>query len=436
MCVCLRHKPVGRWKPLAYSIKRMYAPLQVQVFQDGNKVKVFLVNDHVTPVRTTMYVSLLSLDHNSTVCGPSNRPARSPATASVLKQDFEVPANFAAEAWSTAILTLLRNRPGCTVASCYVSVIAVAKPNQVGAGEVSEAQLWLVPLKDIDFPNPELSLSNFRLGADQPPIDDSLPELQTATKPNPMRSLLSQGAGVAADVAQSTDRRYRSRIRSGGGVSESTSAPDAVQFKRKSVMHAGPIAAPPQHQGEQPEVPAQQPDAGDNQPASEQPPINNQQPSTPVVQPPTSNDDPLLDEEPQGPVQLQPAPAPINPPKQSQPPPPPGTPITFTLSAQRPAALTNLLTNYRGRFSDDAFTAVHPCSPRTITFYPHASEGGITAEDFAADLQVESLFDHQYGKPEAKAKTGGAASVASFKVQLGRTSPASLKAAAGRMRPN
>jgi hypothetical protein len=94
---------------------------------------------------------------------------------------------------------------------------------------------------------------------------------------------------------------------------------------------------------------------------------------------------------------------------------PAGTPISFTLSSNRPAAQTNLLTKFRGRFSDDAFTALHPCTPKTITFYPHVSAGSISPEEFEADLKVESLFDHQYGKPEVRKPKGGAAAVAAVK---------------------
>jgi hypothetical protein len=63
------------------------------------------------------------------------------------------------------------------------------------------------------------------------------------------------------------------------------------------------------------------------------------------------------------------------------------------MSGNRPAALTQLLTKYRGRFSDDAFSAVHPCEPKTITFYPHVSVGPLAPEDLAADLKVRGGVD-------------------------------------------
>jgi hypothetical protein len=72
--------------------------------------------------------------------------------------------------------------------------------------------------------------------------------------------------------------------------------------------------------------------------------------------------------------------------------------VSFILKSNRPAVLTNFNTNIKGRFSDDAFTALHPCQPQKITFYPHASVGQLTAAQLMADLTAESLFDHQYGQ--------------------------------------
>jgi hypothetical protein len=74
------------------------------------------------------------------------------------------------------------------------------------------------------------------------------------------------------------------------------------------------------------------------------------------------------------------------------------TPVSFILRSNRPAALTQFNTKIKGRFSDDAFTALHPCQPQTITFYPHASVGQLTPAQLMADLTAESLFDHQYGQ--------------------------------------
>jgi hypothetical protein len=323
-------------------MKRMYAPLQVQAFQDGTNVRVFLVNDRVTPVMTTVYVSLLSLEQNSTSC-PANRGWHSFGVAPVLRTDYQVLPNFASEVWSTRLATLLRTRPGCTEKTCYIQVTAVAKPSQPGAGEVSETQLWLVPLKDITFPDPELRLSNFRVG-----LPDTVGTAALPGRPrHGTRQLLAEDDKVDNEVEEAAIQAHRTSKKKSEDKEHHTAndrvssgAPEPVIKKiqpkdRSDAVHGGSSASI---------VPKRQAAA-------------------------------------------------------------PGTPITFTLTATRTAALTNLLTKYRGRFSDDVFNALHPCTPKTITFYPHASAGPITAEDLASDLKVESLFDHQYDV--AAAKRGG-----------------------------
>jgi hypothetical protein len=72
--------------------------------------------------------------------------------------------------------------------------------------------------------------------------------------------------------------------------------------------------------------------------------------------------------------------------------------VSFVVKSNKPAVLTNFNTKIKGRFSDDAFTALHPCQPRKITFYPHASVGELAPAQLKADLTAESLFDHQYGQ--------------------------------------
>jgi hypothetical protein len=72
--------------------------------------------------------------------------------------------------------------------------------------------------------------------------------------------------------------------------------------------------------------------------------------------------------------------------------------VSFVLKSNRPAALTQFNTKIKGRFSDDAFTALHPCQPQKVTFYPAASVDQLTPAQLMADLTAESLFDHQYGQ--------------------------------------
>eukprot|EP00878_Enallax_costatus_P012963 GHUV01013537.1.p1 GENE.GHUV01013537.1~~GHUV01013537.1.p1 ORF type:complete len:273 (-),score=54.69 GHUV01013537.1:1855-2673(-) len=256
----------GRWKPLAYAVKRMYAPLQAQVIQEGNYTKVFVVNDHIVPVTIAVNMQLKSLTDNISTCQqkaqqpdvPTSPIAVPGADATI---EATVPAGFASQVLATETSEILATLPGCTKTMCYLDVTVTRKNYGLldAQPEVSEAQMFFVPLKDIDLPDPGLNISGFQQ--------------------------------VPASVNSSDN--------SSGNLSD---------------------------------------------------------------------------------------------------------PVSFTVSASRPAVLTYLNTKYRGRFSDDAFTALHPCRPKQITFYPHSSVQGLTAHDLAADLTVESMFDHQFGTAAAPAR--------------------------------
>lgn len=294
--------------------------------------------------------------------------------------------------YAAPIDTLLASHPGCTPTSCYISVTAVAKPDagewrQAGAGEVSEGQLWLVPLKDIDFPDPGLRLSNFQVGAAATAATVAAPApgaAAVAASGLPARALLAdedededEEEEDDADDSEQGDAKAETQAdkqhkKAGGSTAHGATDSSKKTFPRASRTFRSRFSS-----------------------GAPKPPV-------PVAsQKPAKN----LRERLHGGSAPEPSMVP------SKVVLPAGTPLSFTLSAQRPAALTQFLTNYRGRFSDDAFTAVHPCQPRTITFYPHVSAGPITAEELAADLKVESLFDHQYGKPAAARKVQGGGGV-------------------------
>lgn len=250
----------------------MYAQLQAQVFQDGNYTKVFVVNDHTVPVTVSVNMRLRTLADNNTCQQGSSKPDVPIAAIAVPNADITIestiPPGFASQVLAAETAEILTTIPGCTRATCYLDVTVtrkVAEPSKVQS-EISEAQLFFVPLKDIDLPNPGLNISGFKQVQPQ-----------------------SQGG---ADVNSSQNLSGNS-----------------------------------------------------------------------------------------------------------------SDPVTFTLTASRPAVLTYLNTKFRGRFSDDAITALHPCKPKQITFYPHSSEHGVTANALAADLTVESLFDHQFGTAAAPART-------------------------------
>jgi hypothetical protein len=83
----------------------MYAPLQVQAFQDGKTFKVFLVNDRVTPVATTVTISVLSMDQNATSCPAAAQSAtHSLGVEPFVRTDFTVPPSFASQVGGFGVL--------------------------------------------------------------------------------------------------------------------------------------------------------------------------------------------------------------------------------------------------------------------------------------------------------------------------------------------
>jgi hypothetical protein len=316
------------------------------------------------------------------------------------------------QVYATPIDTLLASHPGCTPASCYISVTAVAKPNagewrQEGAGEVSEAQLWLVPLKDIDFPDPGLRLSNFQVGATA--VTTAGTTATAAAAPAtalPARTLLAE---EEEEEEEEEDTADDNETDSGAKAEAQADSKEKLPKKAGGSKAADGAATKPGNSGTG--------GSGSNSGKKSFPRASRAFKSrfssgapkapVPVAQKPAKN----LRDRLHGGSAPEPSMVP------SKVILPAGTPLTFTLTAQRPAALTQFLTKYRGRFSDDAFTAVHPCQPKTITFYPHVSAGPVTAEELAADLTVESLFNHQYGKAAVrKVQGGGGATAAEVQV--------------------
>lgn len=253
----------------------MYAPMQVQAIQDGNFTKVFVVNDHTTPVTVGINMRLLSLADNSSTCQqtlqvPSNRSATIAVPDAETTFEATVPPGFASQVLAVMTADILATNPGCSRTTCYLDVTVTNKNNSGSndEAEVSQAQMFFVPLKDIDLPDPGLKLSDF------------------------------QQEGLSGNSSTA-----------GGDAGENTTHSSA------------------------------------------------------------------------------------------------SGPVSFSLTASGPAVLTYLNTKYRGRFSDDAFTAVHPCKPKRMTFYPHESVQGLSAADLAADLTVESLFNHQFGTAAQPARS-------------------------------
>jgi hypothetical protein len=116
----------GRWKPLGYAVKRMYAPLQVQAVQDGPYTKVFIVNDHTTPVNTTVSVRVLSLTDSADAAACAAQQPNAAFTVTVAPL-------FAEMVWTVPTEDLLAAHQGCTATTCYISVTASGKVSG-GAG--------------------------------------------------------------------------------------------------------------------------------------------------------------------------------------------------------------------------------------------------------------------------------------------------------------
>lgn len=179
--------------------------------------QVFLINDHTTPRNVSLSVHVLSLSDTASDCttsagagyataAPVPGVAAMPEPPSAVEPAAEfkanAPANFAALVWSEPTEDLLATRPGCSATNCYIAVRAVATPPAVAGAtsaptpEVSEAQVWLAPLKDINLPQPDLRVGDMKTEA-----DGSLSFLLSASRPAALTQLSTPSAGHFSDDA-------------------------------------------------------------------------------------------------------------------------------------------------------------------------------------------------------------------------------------------
>jgi hypothetical protein len=98
----------------------MYANLQVQAVQDGPQTKIFLVNDHTTPINASVTVRVLSLTDSADAAACAAQQPAAVFTATVAPL-------FAEMVWTMPTDDLLAARPGCTATTCYISVTASGK---------------------------------------------------------------------------------------------------------------------------------------------------------------------------------------------------------------------------------------------------------------------------------------------------------------------
>jgi hypothetical protein len=148
----------GRWKPVHYAVKRAYAPLAVQAILDGSQVQLFVVSDLVGPTDATVTLRLISLNDAPSTCGKAKGSDASTAASVVGSFEYSVPGLFATRVWKMGAGELLKTRPGCTAATCYLSVTLDA-PGM----EQSESQLWFSPFKALALPDPDITISDVKL---------------------------------------------------------------------------------------------------------------------------------------------------------------------------------------------------------------------------------------------------------------------------------
>lgn len=217
----------GRWKPLHYSIKRMYAPFSVQVggwggsgcaggrggpcawrggphatalrtteacpctlqlIEADGDAQMWVINDHPHPMAVHASVSVRPF---AAACGhPAARQLRQHANASraaagcnstphskagIVLTDIPVsdvvPAAAAMLMWQAPIDDVLagaQEQPGqaCSRRSCYLAVSASAAAVGGGAGqEQAEAHLLLAAVKQLSLQPPQLLVRDVRRGS-------------------------------------------------------------------------------------------------------------------------------------------------------------------------------------------------------------------------------------------------------------------------------
>uniref|UniRef100_A0A383VKX2 beta-mannosidase n=1 Tax=Tetradesmus obliquus TaxID=3088 RepID=A0A383VKX2_TETOB len=140
----------GRWKPVHYAVKRAYAPIVIQAILDQSTVDIFIVSDLVNATSANVQLTLVSLNDTAASCS-----AATVNSQRVVKFSVEVPGLFASKVKSIAVADLLAMRPGCTATTCFLTATATAED-----AAPTEAQLWLVPFKAIEFSDPELHIES------------------------------------------------------------------------------------------------------------------------------------------------------------------------------------------------------------------------------------------------------------------------------------
>ncbi|KAF6261504.1 glycoside hydrolase superfamily [Scenedesmus sp. NREL 46B-D3] len=140
----------GRWKPVHYAVKRAYAPMVIQAILDQSTVDIFIVSDQINTTDASVQLTLVSLNDTASTCS-----ADTVKSQRIVNFKVPVPGMFASKVQSFEVADLLAMRPGCTATTCFLTATATAE----GVAP-TEAQLWLVPFKAIEFPDPEVRIAS------------------------------------------------------------------------------------------------------------------------------------------------------------------------------------------------------------------------------------------------------------------------------------
>jgi beta-mannosidase len=144
----------GRWKALHYEARRFFAPVLVSPVEEGNEVRVFVINDRRTDVRAKLVLRLLDLDGKE---------------LSRRQHDVVSKANTSVALWAASKKDVLGGAdPSRVVLVAELQVGGQGRQaEQAGqpATVLSRNLLYFVKTRDLALPTPELQVAVEARGA-------------------------------------------------------------------------------------------------------------------------------------------------------------------------------------------------------------------------------------------------------------------------------
>lgn len=124
---------------------------------DRTEAQIFIVSDTVDTKKVTVSLRLVSLSDSPDTCRTDR--GRGASDKSVVETfNYDVPGLFATLVWKMSAAEVLKARPGCTAATCYLAVTAEAE-----GIETSESQLWFTQFKNMQLPDPKIVIDKVTL---------------------------------------------------------------------------------------------------------------------------------------------------------------------------------------------------------------------------------------------------------------------------------